>query len=535
MKPLTVEQHLNKVDYSNDHLYNPSVFATEFVQFIKLVNGAEGEENNTPVAHYRMLDQLANQAGGSNNLQNNIANLCSRGLAKTAIFGEYLFIWLAVYGEIPGYGKIKYALYVSDSIDNGVKNMRKRIELRIRNSPFLQKYITSIKFTDTRWEFTNSSGVQFVVTGHGATTGVRGTVQLNSRPMLAVLDDLISDSDARSPTVIASVEDTVYKAVDYALHPKYNKIIWSGTPFNANDPLYKAIESGAWAVNVFPVCERFPCKPEEFASAWVDRFDYDFVNSKYKKAKAVNKLDTFYQELMLRIMSEEERLIKDDEIAWYDRNVLLENRHNYNFYITTDFATTEHNEGDYSVISVWAINSKGAWYWVDGQCLKQEMGQNVDDLFKFCQLYQPQEVGIEVSGQQGGFVSWIDREMIAKGIYFNWATDNNSARPGIRPIASKMQRFLTILPKMKKRMVNFPKQWENEPVMLECMDELRLATRKGFKSRHDDFLDTISMLTVIDYWLPSEVVAPKSFNGNSGLWEDDDADDDEYSNERYVV
>jgi len=61
-------------------------------------------------------------------------------------------------------------------------------------------------------------------------TGVRGTRENNSRPVLALLDDLISDEDARSKTVIDSVEDTVYKAIDYALHPKLRKNHLVGDP-----------------------------------------------------------------------------------------------------------------------------------------------------------------------------------------------------------------------------------------------------------------------------------------------------------------
>ena len=71
----------------------------------------------------------------------NTANMCSRGLAKTTIFAEYLFLYIAVYGAIPGFGNIDYALYVSDSIENGVKKMRLRMERRCENSPFLQKYL----------------------------------------------------------------------------------------------------------------------------------------------------------------------------------------------------------------------------------------------------------------------------------------------------------------------------------------------------------------------------------------------------------
>ena len=44
---VTVESFLDSVDYSVDSDYVPSEFALEFVTFIKMVNGAEGEENKT--------------------------------------------------------------------------------------------------------------------------------------------------------------------------------------------------------------------------------------------------------------------------------------------------------------------------------------------------------------------------------------------------------------------------------------------------------------------------------------------------------
>src|SRR5690606_25068300 len=236
-----------------------------------------------------------------------------RGVAKTTLMGEYLFLYIATYGEIPGFGRIDLGLYVSDSIENGVKNMRKNLEFRWENSDFLRQYVPEIRFTDIRWEFTNLDGKKFVVKGYGAKTGVRGAKEMGKRPGLAVLDDLISDEDARSATVISAVEDTVYKAVNYALHPTKNIIIWSGTPFNAKDPLYKAVESGAWRVNVFPVCEQFPCSEAEFRSSWPDRFTYAYVRTQYDDAVKLGKVETFNQELMLRIMSEEDRMILDGD------------------------------------------------------------------------------------------------------------------------------------------------------------------------------------------------------------------------------
>lgn len=513
----SVEEYLNEISYEDDPLYIPTDFALEFINFIKLVDGGS-TENKTPVTHYKMADKFIDPDG------RDTINLCHRGLAKTTLM-EYLILYIAVFDILPGFGKVPYALYVSDSVDNGVKKMRKSLEFRYNNSSFLQQYISSIKFTDLRWEFIRKDGTSFVVSGHGAKTGVRGTRENGSRPVLALLDDLISDEDARSPTVIASVEDTIYKAIDYALHPQKRKIIWNGTPFNAKDPLYKAVESGAWAVNVYPVCEEFPCSRENFKGSWEDRFDYEYVKKQYVKAVKSGKVDTFNQEMMLRIMSEEDRLIDDNDIRWYRRDTLLQNKELFNFYITTDFATTTQTSGDFSVISVWAINSEGDWFWVDGICKRQLMDQNINDLFRLVQMYKPQSVGIEISGQQKGFIPWIQNEMMSKNIWFNLASDNNQKAPGIRPVTNKFQRFNVMVPLFKAGKMYFPEELRNSEIMLECMNELTLISRGGFKSKHDDFIDTISMLQNMTVWKPAQQ-APASQN-ESSVWAVDIEDDDE--------
>jgi len=317
---------------------------------------------------------------------------------------------------------------------------------------------------------------------------------------------LLGDEDARSATIIENVENTVYSAIDYALHPAKRKVIWSGTPFNAKDPLYKAIESGVWHVNVYPVCESFPCSEEEFKGAWEDRFSYDYVNTQYLKAKGAGKLDSFNQELMLRITSEEDRLVNDSDITWYKRNNVLKNRGAYNFYITTDFATSDREHADFSVINVWALNNNGDWLWVDGFCKRTLMNNTIDELFRLVQEYRPQEVGIETTGQQGGFISWIQNEMGQRNIYFTLSKGKNSNTIGIRPTKDKMSRFQqNAIPLFKSKKIWFPEELKDSKELVELLFELSLATLKGFKSKHDDQIDTITMLAELNAWKPSEV------------------------------
>ena len=337
---------LNNVDYShlNSANYVPSEFALIFMNFIKLVNGTQGESSKTPPVHLKMLDKVVQSQS------NYIANLCFRGAAKTTLFMEYFTLFLAVFNHIPGFGKVDGMIYVSDSMDNGVKSARKNIEFRYNNSEFLQEWLPEAKFTDNYLEFKNKEGGVLGVKMFGAKTGLRGTKIFGKRPVIAILDDLVSDDDANSRAAMLAIKDTVYKGVNHALDPTRRKVVFNGTPFNKEDILIEAVESGGWDVNVWPVCEKFPCTEEEFSGAWEDRFSYEYVQGQYDFAVSNGKLPSFYQELMLRISSDEERLVQDGEIKWFSRTKLLEAMSSYNFYITTDFATSKKQTADFTEI-----------------------------------------------------------------------------------------------------------------------------------------------------------------------------------------
>ena len=328
-----LEELINEVDYKYlNEEYVPGIAALTFINFIKLVNGSGGEENKSPVIHMDMIDAV--------NEFNEDLFVSFRGSAKTSVVHEYMFLFIAVYGEFFDFGKVNVAMYISDTIDNGVKSMRKNLEFRYNNSDFLQQYVPYANFTDVRWEFRNVDGHQFCVRGFGASTGVRGFKEYGKRPTWLGLDDLMSDKNAESATIVRDIRNIVYKAARQAMHPKKRKILWTGTPFNKRDPLYAASESKAWHTKVYPICERFPCSREEFVGAWEDRFGYDFVKNEYEVLLENGEIQGFNQELMLRIVSEDDRLVQDGDIRWYNRSTLIDNRSNFNFYITTDFATS---------------------------------------------------------------------------------------------------------------------------------------------------------------------------------------------------
>ncbi len=503
----TVSELLSKVDYSYDPNYVPSKFAIKFVNFIKMMTDGKGESSPTPTMHYKMLDTLAFPSNDYKHQR--IANLASRGSSKTSIFSEILFFYIAVFGEIDEFGSVDAIIYVSDTVENGVRSLKKNMESRYETSDFLKKYIPKAVFNQNEIYLTNIDGRKTGIRMFGAQSGIRGTKIFAKRPQLAILDDLLSDKNAKSEGIVNSILDTVYKGVDQALDPNQRKIVFSGTPFNQGDPLYMAIESGSWINNVYPICEKFPCTKEEFRGSWEERFSYEFIQSQYEALKDAGQVEAFYQELMLEINSEDGKLVESSDINWYKRVDLFKQKSNYNFYITTDFATSEKKSADYSAISVWAVNNAGHLLWVDGILERQTMDKNIDELFRLAHKYNPISVGVEVNGTQNGFIPWIKQEMFNRNQYFSLAktVDRNgkATKVGILSATnkSKLERFNIMLPDIKNGKLWLPSDVEGM-VIDEIQTELFAVTSRGMLSKHDDWLDTFSMLGSMQIITPEQ-------------------------------
>ena len=440
---------------------------------------------------------------------------------NTVVMGEMLILYLAVFTKLPYVGKCNVIMYVADSMENGAKSLRANIEARYNHSPFLQEYIPKVKFTDTELVFTNKAGEETYVRLFGASSGVRGFKRNGDRPVLAILDDLISDEMANSKIQLEKVYDLIYKAVDNALNPKRNKIIFSGTPFNKADPLYQAIESGAWEVNVYPICEQFPCTEDEFKGGWEERFGYDEIRKKFDDAVKIGRVKAFNQELMLRISSDEDRVIQDEDIAWFNVKDVLDYKRRYNFYITTDFATSTNRKADYTVIGVWAVDKDQNRYLVDGKLGRFLMNETFKTIFKYVKKYQPMSVGIEATGQQGGFISLLKEEMLKRNTWFNIAKSKGSSKEGISVKTNKMDRFRLTEPYFKQKKIYLPNELKSSNLVTEILEELTAVTIDGIKSVHDDAIDMISQLDQMYVLYPDEYQANL---GNKEVSQDEEYD-----------
>lgn len=310
-----------------------------------------------------------------------------------------------------------------------------------------------------------------------------------------VLDDILKDSEARSEATIHTIEESIYRAIPYALHPTKRMMVWCGTPFNSKDPLYKAIESDAWKTVLFPIAEKFPCDEKEFKGAWEDRFPYEAVKQQWDLSLSNGQEQGFRQEMMLQIIPSEGLLVPLSKIVELSSDTFNRvDKSMYNFYITTDFAYTDKEHSDYSVISIWAVNNNKDYILCDGFCGKALMDKLIDMLFHYVSKYKPLQVGFEITGQQIGFVNLIMNEMVKRNIFFNLKE--------IRPSKDKFSRFNLASPLFHQQKIKILSSMMTSSWGNEFRDEISKATIEGFKSKHDDVLDTISQLLDLEIFAP---------------------------------
>ena len=512
---------------SNDSVYVPSEEAVKFIAFIRAANV---EDNANAEIHYKLADKYFGK-------DKQILIEAFRGSAKSTMM-EWLVLYIAAMGNLHNFGKVEFIAFIGDSMENGTKNFFRNVIGKIDRSELLKQLITIKRKTDSEMELVNADGVELNMKGYGASTNIRGVRYKGSRPDIVILDDITTNDAINSETIQNTINDNFYKSVIPALHPTRFKIFFIGTPISERDIIHQLSSNPKWVVHKFPIAERFPCSPEEFQGNWQDRFPYEAVLEKYEMYKAAGKAQDFYQEFMLEITDLTTLLVDEEDIQWFDLSIIKNNKENYNFYIATDFATSTKKSADFSTIGVFAISSNNDWLLVDGQCIRQTMQENIDDMFRYVKKWQPLSVGIESSGQQGGFISIMQEMMMKRNTWFSFAKKPGSKDVGIRPIKDKVHRFVTgVQPKFKQNKIWLPKPEIAKlvsPRLVDLLEEMvhelsRFTLAGGVKSlAHDDAIDLLNQLSEMDIYTPSSVSEQTSSHVDEdgmiweGMWDDDE-------------
>ena len=570
----TVENMLDYVDLKLEW-YTPSIDALKFINFIRLCIGKEPENLNS-IAHYFFIDCLF----GSDNvkpyftvrgmdydvLKKNVLILSTREFSKSVLI-SYLILYMAATGEKPGFGKVNFGMYVSDRMDGNVVTTMRTIKDLCIGSEYLSKTVfEDTHFTDHACEFWRKPVTRseiaiynkhmaqggkvveapqrmdrkFKIQGLGSSGG-RGSRSGLDRPEFAIYDDMIANEvDAFSEATLKSIESTIETDVGKSLSGNGHFEIYIGTAYHINDPIYRRATMPGILPVVFPKAEVPPhgdifdedgilvapaITKENFVSVWSDRHsfenqrrDYAIAEEKHKAGDSAS-LKAINQEFYVRVTSDHERLLKKDWIQWIDLSYIYQSARSYNWYITTDFTTSDSNSANNSVQFLWAVDGHEQWFLMDifgDKMLPSESYDNVlylhDKAIKRGANFV--DVGVEIDGQQSLHLINLENHAYARNVYITYARQkvigNKPATwEGIRSKGSgdKLWRLKLVKEQYKNKKVFYntyikdyrPEEWGRYE------EELSMVTDNEIKAG-DDFLDGTSQMALIDIEYPPIVI-----------------------------
>ena len=423
---------------------------------------------------------------------------------NSTIITAFAPIVTAITGRIPNFGEVSFWVSFGDSQQAGAKVQANTIRDICSDSTFCKEYFERMRFTDEECEFIRKGdGPEkkraFMFKVKGAAGGsVRGIRYKTERPQIFTFDDIIkNEADANSPIIMNKLRSMIYSDAENALGRK-GKIIIVNTPFNKKDPVYTALESGVWTPVCIPICEKIylDMPKREYRGSWEEMKSYEEVMEKYEDSYYGDTLREFNQELMLRISSEEDKLIKDDQIQWYSRKALEKNLGSYNLYMTTDLTASNNLKGDFSVIMMWAVNSKNDWFLLDLVAKKMTIDEQYRPIFAMNNRWGAKygrnvTVGIEIDGQQQLNLHTLKKLQIEYNSFFTFAKQIGSpyGKEGIsrrQATGAKHEQFMRVHPLFQQHKIYFPEELKDTPDMKEVLNELNYVTYEGFGSKHDD-------------------------------------------------
>jgi len=515
--------------------YSPSRDAITFFNLMRLVQGSDFEVGNSK-AQYFMLDLIFGNV--TNNMYpyskeinesieidtDRIAICCSRGLSKSTLITNFLFIYIALMGTLPNAGVQKFWLALGASSKGHARNMAISLRAICEDSEYMKSAMEHMHFTETEATFLRKGNGSedsryFVIRFMGIFTPTRGQKsKYNHRPDMALLDDCLpSHTAAYSPTIMSSLTTAIHSDLGNALKARGGKIINIFTPFNYNEPNTSSILNRSFTPVLIPVAKAFDnpeeVKQKEIISSWEQMHTPASVHKMWRLAKKSKTLSLFMQERMLRLTSGADRLVPDDAIQWCDMELIRQNIHAYNVYITTDYTTTSGEDSDFSGIATWACSNNEDWFMLDltlrKRGMEQQYEETLDEADKWKRRGKHVEIGVEIDGNQSAHVHSLEQLMMKKSVWHSFARQKGetSKRKGILSKSSgviKHERFrIAVQQFMLPGKMWFPEHLKNTADMTEFIQQIKGATHKDF-ARSDDGPDLISQLSMINVIYPVE-------------------------------
>lgn len=401
-----------------------------------------------------------------------------------------------------------FALIVSDTEGQAVQFLGDMKAEILENEDLREQFEIKklVKDTESDIIVEFKDGEQFRIIVKGSEQKVRGLKWRNKRPDLILCDDLENDEIVMNP----ERREKFRRWFLNALLPcgGDNCIIRVvGTILHLDSMLQRLLNNESWRTL------KFAAHGKDFTDIlWPEKFNKKRLQAIRSNYEEEGNLEGYAQEYLNNPVADGDTYFRKQDFIEMDAPDFNKSMV---YVAAADFAISEKEKADYTVIMVAGIDEDGYIYIVDVRRGRIGSIDIIDELISVQRGYNPEIFTFETEKIDKAIGPFLDRKMRETGQYIN--IDK------VTPSKSKTVRGKSIQAAMKAQSVRFNKEADWYPDLYE---ELMTITPSGPRGKHDDFFDAFAYigLTVHKY---NEAPTYKELEEEA--WEDEY--DESYYNE----
>jgi predicted phage terminase large subunit-like protein len=368
-----------------------------------------------------------------------------------------------------------YMLIIKSSATESARVI-KQIAEEVRSNPLISfrvdRVVQETLNDGGAYELALKNNCKVRIEGKGKGSSVRGSLWVNKRPDIVLLDDPQDVSDMMSETMLE--KDWEWFLSDILYLSKSGRLFLIGNNLGEKCIIERVIQNkeelGFEAL-------RIPVLDDNGNPAWKEQYNAEEIKFKLDSAKKLNKLDVIMRELFCIALPDEYKTFKKEWFKYYNPEDKRNIKTLTNKYIVTDLAVSEKKTADYSVIMVVGVNPENHLFILDCAYGRFTPSEVIDKIFEFVQMYDVLKVGIEKVAYQAAFSHFLEKEMPRRNIFFEIVD--------LKADSQKEVRIKTLQPRFKTGTIWFE---ENADYLSELETEL-LSFPKGI---HDDLIDALA-------------------------------------------
>lgn len=398
-----------------------------------------------------------------------------RGSGKSTLFTTIAPLW-----TIMGNQEKKHVVIVCHTQEQARSHMAS-IKAELESNELLRKDLGPFKETNDTW---NALSLEFSkyeakITAVSIDQSIRGSRYKQHRPDLIICDDIEDSSSVKTKEGRKRIRE-LYSSEIAPLGDLNTKIVMVGNYLHPNS-LLATLRESIRANNLSGKELFIPLINDEGQIAWPQKFP-DLASVKQLEERVAD-MRIWTQEYLLKIVPEEDQLIKYEDIRWYD-NYPAGWEPYFQFRAAgVDLAISKNDKADYTAIVSGAVFRHNNEYhiFIDRNPTNERLNfrETIDFLMDFRKVYPDTHLFIESTSYQQS----LAQQLLHEGI------DAHDVQIGN---LSKLERLAAVGYWVRRGQVHFPKDGST--------DLVNQMVNFGAE-KHDDLVDafTLLCLQVMEY------------------------------------